>query len=288
MFEDYLASKEDFEAIDEGINFVWKRELDFIFKDKKIIGKTIIISYDSKYLYLWSRILIPKIHKLSTNKNGYNFYKIPHKIKINDDNQRGWQVGFWIDNKGIEKYLPKKISAGNFQYPKIIGSLLEPFIKSHDKKTSAYYTRESYLATIVHEFGHVYFNQHKTWWYSNKNDNLKYLKTAFDLYSKNKIKRRISVYFPCYFNLGELYAFCTDYTAASLFWPNHKKDIDKCNLEILKKMISVEKDKNLETENSVLEDEKGGHIFSMVIGKILIEKFKKTWPQKLLNSNFRI
>lgn len=289
MFEDYLANDEDFKAIEEGIGFVWKKELTFIFKDKKKIEKTIIISYDSKNLYLWSKILFPKINKLLTNEDGYNFYIIPHKIKIKDKYQRGWQFGFRIGYKAIEKYLSKKIPAGDYQYPKIMGGLLGPFTKSHNKKTSAYFTRESYLATIVHEFGHIYFNQHKTWWYSNKNDTLKYLKTALNLYLKNKNKQnRIEIYFPSYFNLSELFAFCTDYTAASLYWPNHKNDIDKCNLKILKKIINVEKRKNLEIENSVLEDEKDAHIFSMVMGKILIDEFKKTWPQKLLNSCFKI
>lgn len=287
MFEKYFATIDDFRTIEIGIDFVWKKELDFIFKNKKLIEKVIIVSYDSENLYLWSKVLISELSIISTNKNGYNFYRIPHKINIKDKYQRGWRVGIW-DNK-MEEYLPKRLLIGNYNYPKICGSLLKPFIGSHNKKISAYYSKESYLATIIHEFGHVYFDQYKLWWYSNKRENLKYIKTAIDLYSNKNICGDINIKFPSYLRLSELFAFCTDYTASEVFWKKHKEDIDKYNFRFLKKIINIEKNKNLETEDSVFENKNdSGHIFASVIGKILIEKYRENWPQKLLNSCIKI
>lgn len=283
MFENYIAKTEDFRVIEEGIDVVWKKELNFIFRNKKLIKNVIVISYDSKNLYLWSKVLIPKLNKLSTNKNGYNFYQIPHKIKIRDEDQRGWRVGSWIGKNEIEKYLPKKISVGNYQYPKIIGSLLEPFIKSHNKKTSAYYSRESYLATIVHEFGHIYFNQYKTWWYSNKNENLKYLKVALNLYSAKKTEKLNNFRVLLDENISEVFAFCTDYSATNLFWLKHKQDIDRINKMVIKDNIKKEQVKNLDIQNSVLDGFEGSHLLAMTLGKILINYFPNSWPKKILS-----
>ena len=71
MFEKYLATKKDLEAIEQGIDFVWRKELDFIFKDRSKIAKTLVISYDSKKLYVWER-----------KRNKYFLHKIPHSLKI--------------------------------------------------------------------------------------------------------------------------------------------------------------------------------------------------------------
>jgi len=244
MFENYLANKKDLKAIEEAISVVWQKELDFIFNDKNLIKNVIVISYDSKYIYIWTKILLSKYKKLSTQLKDYNFYKFRHNLNISDDEQLGWYAGLKI--KKIAKYLPKKLTTDNYQYPKISGSLLQPFIKSHINKKDAYDTKESYLATIVHEFGHVYFDQHKLFWYSNKKENLNYFRTALSLYNAKKVNlKNIKIRIPSYMPLTELYAFCVEYTAANLFWTNFKNKLDKTNSEIIKKLIKSEIQKKL-------------------------------------------
>ena len=292
MFQNYLAGKEDFEAIEEGITAVWRKELNFIFQNKKLLQKVIVISFDAKRLYLWTKINLPKLEKLPTKLAGYHFYQINHQLEIKDEVQLGWRVGL-VPEK-MADYLPKNILIGNYQFPKISGSLLSPFIKSHQKvnakgyRGDAYDTRESFLATIVHEFGHAYYDQHKLFWYSSKKENCSYLNTALKLYQGQKPKNILEIRIPSYPNLSELFAFCTDYTAASLFWPNHKKDIDKANIEMLKWQIEEEKKRNLDIQDSTLENWPGGHIMAMTIGKILLSYFPTNWPQKLLSISPRI
>ena len=235
---------------------------------------------------------MPKLEKLPTKLAGYHFYQIDHQLEIKDKVQLGWQVGL-VPEK-MADYLPRNILVGNYQFPKISGSLLYPFVKSHQNRKvkgyrgDAYDTRESFLATVVHEFGHVYYDQHKLFWYSSKKENLSYLNTALKLYQDQKTKDVLSIRIPSYPNLSELFAFCTDYTAASLFWPNHKKDIDKANIEMLKWQIGEEKKKNLDIQDSVLENWPGGHIIAMTIGKILLSCFPSSWPQKILSLSPRI
>lgn len=284
MFENYLANKKDLKAIEEAISVVWQKELDFIFNDKNLIKNVIVISYDSKYIYFWTKILLPKYKKLSTQLKDYNFYKIRHNINIDDNEQLGWYAGLKIEK--IAKYLPKKLTIDNYQYPKISGCLLQPFIKSHINKKDAYDTKESYLATIVHEFGHVYFDQHKLFWYSDKKENLNYLRTALNLYNTKKPNlKNIKIRIPSYMPLTELYAFCVEYTVANLFWTNFKNKLDKINSEIIKKLIKREIQKKLNIQNSSLEEDKGGHIFALTIGKIILSRYPDSWSQKILSQN---
>lgn len=173
MFEDYRASKDDFVAIEQALSFAVHPKMRFIFSDFLRIVKTLIVSYDSKYIYVWQ--LKP------TNLVS----KIQHSLTVPDEWQRGWWAK--IISKKIEKYLPKKN-----RNLVINGGLLTPFIMLQKAKKvlrNPYITRESYLATIIHELGHIYFGGH------NKK--------------------------------GELSAFCTEYYASQLFWPTHARNLDE-------------------------------------------------------------
>ncbi len=287
MFQNYLAVKEDFQAIKEGITIVWHSKLNFIFQDKNLLKDVIVTSFDSQHLYLWTKVPLSGLETLHSDIKDYHFYKIKHQLKFTDEKQLGWMVGLTLEK--MADYLPKQILTGNYQFPKISGSLLNPFVKSHQYRKAkglqgdAYDTRESYLATIVHEFGHIYYDQHKLFWYSSKKENLSYLKTALKLYQGLKSKTVSEIRIPSYRNLSELFAFCADYTAATLFWPNHKKDIDEANIEIIKWQAKEEKQRNLDLQDSVLESQPGGHLFALVLGKILVSQFPNTWPSKILS-----
>ena len=82
-----------------------------------------------------------------------------------------------IPKKEFYKYLPKFFTIKSQQIsPRICGSPLTPFIKIHQKMKEtkeypydAYTTKESYLATIVHEFAHCYFEQQFSSWHGASN-----------------------------------------------------------------------------------------------------------------------
>lgn len=283
MFENYKAQPHDFEAIKSGISFAWRPELEFVFADKLLFSNLSVVSYDSEFVFIWTAIPLKNTEKIPYSTLGFRAYKIPHKFKIKDENQRGWSAGI-AKFKELEKLLPKELKGNQYDRPGISGGLLTPFTEIQKTKPrihNAYITYESYLATIVHEFGHIYFNQHKRWWYSDRKENLSLLESAQKFYQGTQVNlAKLKIRIPTDKDLGEVFAFCTDYTAAKIFWSNHKADIDKMNLARLPKLIKVEKKKNLDQEDSVLQE--STHDLSTVIGRLLVEKYPQTWPQILL------
>lgn len=282
MFENYIATKKDFRAIEGGIETVWRPEMAFVFKNKSLLKNVVIISYDSKFLYLWTKIKLPKLKTFACSLINYQAYKIPHKVKLKDEWQLGWRAHLSI--KQFEKLLPKKLQKSEFKIPKISGGLSKPFTelqKKKDIKLNPYITYESYLATLVHEFAHIYWNQHKLWWYSNKKENIKYLRIAKQLYERKKEISKIPIYFPAATGITELFATCVEYWASKLFWPNHKKNFDLFTKERLKQLIKTEEKKDLEREDSVLEPSRNPHDFAFIFGKIILTQYPKNWPQIL-------
>lgn len=272
MFNNYLATSEDLKAVEEALKFVLHPKMRFVFNNPSKITKTIIISYDSKFIYVW------KIKPINLT------YKIPHKIKIKDEWQLGWRAG--IEIAQVEDLLPVQVkNKSRFEIPIISGGLLTPFIglqKPKKIQSNPYVTRESYLATIIHEFGHVYWNSFKLWWFSNKDENIKYLKIAQKLYDKKGLKdRKIRLNFPLPGALGEAFAFCTEYAASEIFWPSHKNNLDRFGKRRIDQLIVKEKKSNLDKENSVIEPTENPHDFSTVFGKIILEKYPTTWPKIL-------
>lgn len=283
MFKNYQAEKKDFEAIESGIKTIWRPELNFIFKRKSLFKNIIIISYDSSFIYLWTKLSIANLSHFPCLLPDYYAYKIPHKIKLKDEWQTGWRTSFPF--VALDKLLPEKLRCSQFKIPKISGGLLLPFIrlqKNKNIKDNPYVTQESFLATIVHEFGHIYWNQHKLWWYSNKKENIQYLQIAKQLYERKK-KTKTSFYFPLNQEIGELYAFCTEYSASELFLKNHKQNLDIFIRKELEILIKEEKTKNLDHEDSVLTPNSYPYNFAFVLGKIILSYYPKKWPQILTN-----
>lgn len=281
---DYLAIQDDFRTIEEGIKFVWNSRLSFIFKEKKLIKDTLIISFDSKNIYLWTTNEIPGMELIKCSLKSYNQYKIPHKINFSERERLSWHTGDL--NSSILNLLPAIFRKNHFDLPKISGSLLGDFINIQKKirgtNNNPYITRESYLATIVHEFAHVYFNQHKLWYFSDKTNNIKLLNNTLSLYLRKKNVSKIKPELPSPFFLSEVFAFCADYAATSIFWPNHKKDIDKASIVKIQALIKSETKKNLYIEDSVLNSN-NPHDLALIFGKILVELSPKTWPARILN-----
>ncbi|MDO8515238.1 MAG: hypothetical protein Q7S14_01940 [bacterium] len=297
--KDYLVTTKDLKAIEEGIGYVWNQKLDFVFGDKQKVKNVVVISYDSNFLYIYkykdNPVNIINATRLTTALESYDLFKVPHKIKIDKNDLLGWVAGFLLNDRLSSDKIFSFPNEGDKIYFQIIsGSLVSKFLIEQKKKTkhmplNPYTTFESYLATIVHEFGHAYYNNFHTWWYSNITENLEYLNCALELYKNKKINNLPKINIPNYDKrlilLSELFAFCTDYSAALIFWKEHIKDIDRANILELKNLIKVEKKKDLLKENSVLDPDPSGHIVAMTIGKVLIDQFPKSWPGKILRAN---
>ena len=270
-FSSYLASPEDPQVVTKALKCAKNQKLKFIFKDYRRIKNTRIVSYDSKYIYIW---------KLNSSKP----IRIPHKIRIRNNLQIGWKAG--LETNRIKNLLPKKLKNSNrFDAPIISGGLFTPFIELQKQKrvtNNPYITKESYLATIVHELGHVYWNSFKLWWFSDKQTNLGYFNCALKLYKDNNCKN-ITLKHPVSHYLGEIYAYCCEYYASQIFWPTHKMAIDKYAQNQIADFIKKEEKKNLNEEDSVLEPSVNIHDYALILGKIIMDKHPNNWPTILTN-----
>jgi len=287
VFENYVHTKEDLEAIEEALEYLERPELDFIFKDRNLIKNTLVISFDSKELFIWTKLETSKLEKISCRVKGWNAYKIGHELEIKDDDQRGWQSS--VRPKKFLDYLPAEFNLDWYSLPKISGSLLTPFTEIHKKRREdqnsldPYYSKESYLATIVHEFGHVYYDMRNPRFYSDSKETSIYMKLASKLYEENEsdaiknIPLRLLVTNK---SLSETFAFCTDYYAASVFWISYKKDVDEQNRSRISSAIEEEKSLRLDTTDTLLSD---AHLFAAVIGKVIVTRYPNDWPERLIN-----
>lgn len=264
MFNKYLATPTDLRTVTEALKFVMHPKMRFVFSDISRIENTQIVSYDSKNIYLWY-LNSPKCLKFS------------HRLQIPDEWQRGWWAG--IISEELKKYVPIK-----GEKPVINGGLLTPFIELQRAKEvmeNPYVTKESYLATIIHELGHIYWNSFKLWWPSDKERNINLLEEAKKLYTNKITNRKFNIKYPSPIYASEVFAHCTEYYASELFWPKHKRNFDKFAVSQINMMAATEKNKNLNVEDSVLEPTKNQHNYSMVVGKFLTTKHPKDWPNLL-------
>ena len=268
------------------MKIVTSKKLKYIFNNKVILDKTIIISFDSEFIYIWRKKKIHGIKPIQYESTNYYFYKINHNLQIKEFDRMGWKAGVWLNE--IDDLLPVGLRKNDFEAPKICGSLYGDFVSNQKKikgeKNNPYITQEGYLATIIHEFGHIYYQSHKNWWFSDKQKNLKLLKDALTLYNgaNRKIKTKIEIPKPFFFS--EVFAFCAEYETSEIFFPKHKLNIDNYVVQIINESVKAEQQKNLETEDSIF-NEKAQHIIAFVIGKILLNNFSKTWPEIILSKS---
>jgi hypothetical protein len=112
------------------------------------------------------------------------------------------------------------------------------------------------------------------------------MNTAIKLFDGlNVSSSELHIKVPVDYSFTEIFAFCTDYSAASIFWPNHATDLNKMHAEIIGNMMKKEKELNLEEQDSYLSNKnESAHLLASIVGIVLINKYPKDWVQKLLGS----
>jgi len=154
--------------------------------------------------------------------------------------------------------------------------------KQLDRLSNAYTTKESYLATIVHEFGHIYFDSFGLQFFPDPKDSQLYINKALEMFEGNDTLKieNVEIRLPLDHTLSEVFAFCTDYSAASIFWPQHKQDIDRMQAADIKRYVGKKSKDDLQNNDTYLP--KDPHLMAAIVGKILLNKYPETWPIKLI------
>lgn len=258
MLWEYQATNRDFELIEKALGLVWDKKLDSIFANKKLISETNVISFDSEYLYLWLK-----------KKNSWKMSKIKHKLKFSEPDRKGWSA--WSDPRVIN-YLPVSLQ---WNYS-IIGSLPTVFVNTQKKiKNSIYDTEESFVATIIHEFAHIYCRSYWDEFRTSRSNVIRFLKG----------KSKIGEIEPPPSYMEEVFAFCVEYEVSKKIFPQHANYMDNSNKEYLNKIVKQEKMGGVK-QSSVFAHENGNHVIAMISGRKLIKEYPLDWEEKILNMKY--
>lgn len=93
MFKSYVATQDDLLTIEEALKYVWHPKLDFIFRDKAPIRTTVIASFDSQFIYIWTQKKLSGLSSISCRLKNYFAYKIPHQLSVPIELQYAWHAG---------------------------------------------------------------------------------------------------------------------------------------------------------------------------------------------------
>lgn len=260
------ATEEDLQLVFEALDFLWRTDLDFIFRDRSRIKNATVLVVDLHYIHVWCR-----------NQERYHHESFKHTLSVDDINFGHWACGPFI--KGLQKSLPKNITLNSFISGGTFSNVIEIQKKRNDP-LNPFLTKESYLSTIIHEFGHLYYDSHFRNWFSDSQENHKAIMTAKKLYQgeiaheleepKNIPQNRI---------MSEIFAFCTDRATSQIFWPSQVSAINKANIEILNRVLREEGSRDPLYDFSPLDRP---HIAALVWGPIIMERYGEEWPQFLL------
>ncbi len=270
MFEKYIHTPYDLELVEKSLNFVISEDLSNIYDKRDLFEFVTVISFDSKEIFVW------------VYKNGkWEMSKFGHDSEITDKDQRGWSANVRIWD--FVDVLPKELLENRL---KISGGLPMPLMEIHKSYNvpqgrDIYITEDSFISTISHEFGHVYYNFYKTWYFSDKERNLKYLDTAKQLFQglKPQVDLNSDIILTEADYMTEIFAFCVEYEVAKLKLPEYKGVLDHHLASELINFIEKEKEIDLNNKDSTLAD---SHTLSWVAGRMLFEKYPEDWKAILL------
>lgn len=282
-----MTTRDDLIFIERSLQHVWSDKLSMVFPNRSLLKKILILVFDKSKLYIFLTMNSLEFGDIQAQKlsHGYFLYEIKHSIPLTDADMGGW----WgcIKKREFLRYLPDKIvKESQLVLPRISGPVSSLFLNFHKKlkeKTrpfDPYITKESYMATIIHEFGHAYFNSIYMSWHGIRNENITLLKDALSLYSEKTahIQSKKIAFTPFISPIAsEVYAFCAEYFASMLFYQNHKKNIDQELATILPKAIQEENAKDLNFQSSVLDS--NNHLAAAIFGKLIITRYGNAWPR---------
>ena len=150
------------------------------------------------------------------------------------------------------------------------------FYKYTEKiKNSIYNTEDSFTATIIHEFAHIYCRSYWDEFRTNK----------FKVVSFLKGKSKIGEIEPPPSHLEEVFAFCVEHEVSKKIFPRHAINIDNSDKKYLEKILKQEKMRSIK-QASVFAHDNANHIIAMVLGRKLIKEYPTDWGEKILNLKY--
>jgi len=243
-----------------------------------------ILSFDSKFIYLWSRKNYKQKEKFKDSVENFKIYKLKHHFQFS---QNDYRSSIYLSGGGIEGKIEKMA-------PREINIIIPPF-GAWDRATKEKFNPLSYLreykeayysAIVGHEFAHWYFLQNLR---SSQKRFLNLLQRLIKISKKQKkdfLEKEIinnkELQFllnpPSIDFLGELSAFLVGLEIIKIFYPKFLKKALKAMstypTKILEKKSPIIKESLL-----LLNSYFYAYVFAPYVFKSLPE-----WPKILLNA----
>ena len=263
MFKSYKFKKEDFTAIEESIAMVYGKKMEHVFLHG--LGDVDLTSYDSKFIYLWSRRNYPKIKKIKDSVCKFTVYRFPHKLILTDDDylKMSWADGGIKIGGRIFRDLP---SSYNIHCAPTTARV-KLFLKQHEVPASGAAAENAhYRAVIAHEFAHYYFDLNINHPFSKQL--LKVSKSSAKL-TETKLAKLLKP--PAIDSLAELFASLIELETLKIFYPEFlKKEIKGMNLYVKRSLSKTACEKEITPINS-------SHVYAKIMAPRVLKSFPN-WP----------
>ena len=169
MFDlsNFSISPKDFQLIEDGIKIAYGK-MGHIFKNG--LEDVDLVSYDSKFFYIWSRKAYSDLEKIRDSVEGFKVYRLPHQEKIPESTYEMLRFGVPGVKLG-EKTYDKLPAKANIQAAPFSARLrFKCYTREMKKPTKAWvhYEEKHYPPIIVHEFGHFYYAKNFSYPYLNQ------------------------------------------------------------------------------------------------------------------------
>lgn len=214
MFEGYIATEKDFSAIEEGINLAYSKKISFF--PRGGLEKADILMFDSKYVYIWSK----KRHKLKKLRESVHYliiYRWKHNKKIQDSHYR--RCGGIPEE--LRKVIFKILEHNKFFFCAPVTCFTKSQKKIRRAGVNPFTTRESYIYTIIHEFGHHYYYLHS----NIKANSSKLIRISAKAWNNKKIEN-FKLPVPMSY-ISELFAALCDMNISKLLKSKYYQNIKK-------------------------------------------------------------
>lgn len=273
MFENYTFKKQDLKAIERAIGMAYDEKLKHVFA--RGLGGFDLVSYDSRFIYLWSRNDYPNLEKLKDSVCHFKIYRLPHKRELEglDFRRMGLITGdFRLGGKYFGK-LPQKI----FIQATPLTAWLKQLEEIHNiPRKDLPYEKKYYGIILLHEIAHFYF--FKKLKFKNTTQG-KVLKLAKDLVKGHEkirplTKKGLSALFIPKDTraLSEAFSTLVELEATKIFYPKFLK-------KTIGQMVKYSK-KHLEDEVGEIETAINANLYGKIVAISIFKSFPN-WSERL-------
>jgi len=272
MFKNYIFKKQDFAATEKAISMAYDKKLEHVFLHG--LSDFDLVSYDSKFIYLWSRNDYPDLEKFKDSVCGFKIYRFLHKRQLakTDFAKMGLATGDFRLGGEVFKEIPQKLTV----HVTPLTAWIRRIRKSYNiPKKEVPYEKAYYHVILLHEIAHFHFFKKFNFKTPAQEKILKLAKSLVETPKRVKplSKSELNELFtPKDIRaLGEVFSTLVELEATKVFYPKYlRKTIDQ--------MVKYSK-KHLEDEVGDIETAINANLYGKIVAIYIFKSFPN-WSEE--------